>query len=162
LSGEETLKHERAVQIALECLFGRAAAFYTDVYEHGYIDESFAYDFSLEKGFGFALVGSDTPNPDELVSKIIDNVNNAQEIFDEESIERIKRKKIGFFLRALNSLEYIANQFTRYKFNDMNLFDAVPVIEKITLDDVKKAFETIQGESQQTVFKIMPVSGNKQ
>ena len=25
-----------------------------------------AYDFSLEKGFGFALIGSDTANPDEL------------------------------------------------------------------------------------------------
>lgn len=162
LQGEEMLKHELAVQIGLESLFGRASQFYTDVYEHGYIDESFAYDFSLEKGYGFALVGSDTPKPDELVEKILQTVNNAEKFIDEQSIERIKRKKIGFFLRALNSLEYIANQFTRYKFNDMNLFDAVPVIEKITLDDVKEAFKTIQGESQQTVFKIMPISGNKQ
>ena len=56
-----------AVQIGLECLFGRASSFYTDVYENGLIDESYAYDFSLEKGFGFALIGSDTANPDELV-----------------------------------------------------------------------------------------------
>ena len=75
-----------------------------------------------------------------------------------DAIERIKRKKIGFFLRALNSIEFIANQFTRYKFNDMNLFDAVPVIEKLTVDDIKEAFETILGESQQTVFKVLPVS----
>ena len=157
LSGEEMLKHELAVQIGLECLFGRASEFYTDVYENGLIDESFAYDFSLEKGFGFALVGSDSPDPDELVEKILHTVNHANKIFNEEAIERIKRKKIGFFLRALNSLEYIANQFTRYKFNDMNLFDAVPVIEKITLEDVKEAFQSIQGESQQTTFKILPI-----
>jgi predicted Zn-dependent peptidase len=156
LSGEEMLKHELAVQIGLECLFGRASEFYTDVYENGLIDESFAYDFTLEKGFGFALVGSDSPDPDALVEKILHTVNHANKIFNEEAIERIKRKKIGFFLRALNSLEYIANQFTRYKFNDMNLFDAVPVIEKITLEDVKEAFQSIQGESQQTTFKILP------
>jgi predicted Zn-dependent peptidase len=162
MSGEEMLKHELAVQIGLECLFGRASQFYTDVYEQGLIDESFAYDFSLEQGYGFALVGSDSSQPDELAEKIKQTVNDAQNIFDEEAIERIKRKKIGFFLRALNSLEYIANQFTRYKFNDMNLFDCVPVIEKMTHEDVKKAFETIQGESQQTVFKVMPLGEGKQ
>ena len=79
-------------------------------------------------------------------------------MFTSEDVERIKRKKIGFFLRALNSIEFIANQFTRYKFNDMNLFDAVPVLEKLTVEDIKKAFKTIQGESQQTVFKVLPIS----
>jgi len=162
LSGEEMLKHELAIQIGLENLFGRASEFYTDVYDNGLIDESFAYDFTLEKGFGFALIGSDTPNPDALVGKILNTVNHAEQMLNVESIERIKRKKIGFFLRALNSLEYIANQFTRYKFNDMNLFDVVPVIEKITLEDVKEAFQSIQGESQQTIFKILPISRNQQ
>lgn len=158
LSGEQMLKHELAVQIGLECLFGRASSFYTDVYENGLIDESFAYDFSLEKGYGFALVGSDSGKPDELVEKIKNEINKADSLFTEENVERVKRKKIGFFLRALNSMEFIANQFTRYKFNDMNLFDAVPIIEKITLDDVVSAFKTIQGESQQTVFKVLPTS----
>lgn len=162
LDGEEMLQHELAVQIGLECLFGRASDFYTEVYDNGLIDESFAYDFSLEKGYGFALIGSDSTSPDELVAEIKKALEKAESVFTEEHIERIKRKKIGFFLRALNSIEFIANQFTRYKFNEMNLFDAVPVIEKITLDDVKKAFQTIQGESQQTVFKILPISENKQ
>lgn len=79
-------------------------------------------------------------------------------VFKEEDVERIKRKKIGYFLRALNSLEFIANQFTRYKFNEMNLFDAVPTIEKLTVEDIKEAFKSIQGEEQQTVFKILPVN----
>lgn len=75
---------------------------------------------------------------------------------DSAGLERIKRKKIGFFLRALNSIEFIANQFTRYSFNDMNLFDVVPVLETLTIEDLHKAFTSIQGESQQTVFKILP------
>lgn len=158
LSGEEMLKHELSVQIALECLYGRASDFYTDVYENGLIDESFAYDFSLEKGYGFALLGSDSNNPDQLADKIKEVINNAGSLLTENSVERVKRKKIGFYLRALNSMEFIANQFTRYKFNDMNLFDAVPVIEKLTLQDIKTALETIQGESQQTVFKVLPSS----
>lgn len=158
LSGQQMLKHELSVQIALESLFGKASNFYTEVYEKGLIDETYAYDFSLEKGYGFALIGSDSTEPDELVQRIKDQLEKAQtgQLFTEQTIERVKRKRIGSFLRALNTIEFIANQFTRYNFNNMNLFDVVPTIEKITVEDVKEAFKTIEGESQQTVFKILP------
>lgn len=164
LSGEEMMKHELAVQIGVECLFGRASSFYTDVYENGLIDESYGYDFSLENGYGFALIGSDSEQPEQLAKLIKDKLAETEQknLFTSEDVERIKRKKIGFFLRALNSIEFIANQFTRYKFNDMNLFDVVPVLETITVEDIEKAFKTIQGEEQQTVFTIMPVSGRDQ
>lgn len=164
LSGEEMLKHELAVQIGVECLFGRASSFYTDVYENGLIDESYGYDFSLENGYGFALIGSDSEQPEQLAKLIKDKLAETEQgnLFTSEDVERIKRKKIGFFLRALNSIEFIANQFTRYKFNNMNLFDVVPVLETITVEDIEKAFKTIQGEEQQTVFTIMPVSGRDQ
>lgn len=164
LSGEEMMKHELAVQIGVECLFGRASSFYTDVYENGLIDESYGYDFSLENGYGFALIGSDSEQPEQLAKLIKAKLAETEKgnLFTSEDVERIKRKKIGFFLRALNSIEFIANQFTRYKFNDMNLFDVVPVLETITVEDIEKAFKTIQGEEQQTVFTIMPVSGRDQ
>lgn len=164
LSGEEMLKHELAVQIGVECLFGRASSFYTDVYENGLIDESYGYDFSLENGYGFALIGSDSEQPEQLAKLIKEKLAETEKgnVFTSEDVERIKRKKIGFFLRALNSIEFIANQFTRYKFNDMNLFDVVPVLETITVEDIEKAFTTIQGEEQQTVFTIMPVNGRDQ
>lgn len=158
LSGREMLKHELSVQIALELIFGRTSNFYERVYEEGLIDETYAFDFTLENGFGFAMIGSDSSEPDKLTSAIKEELakfeGNSQ--FESADLERIKRKKIGFFLRALNSIEFIANQFTRYSFNDMNLFDVVPVLEELTIDDLYKAFASVQGETQQTVFKILP------
>lgn len=163
LSDEAMLKHELSVQIALECLFGRASQFYTDMYDNGFIDESYGYDFSLENGYGFALIGSDSEHPEQLVEGIKAKLAQAENasVFTAEDVERIKRKKIGFFLRALNSIEFIANQFTRYKFNEMNLFDVVPVLETITVEDIAQAFQSIQGEAQQTVFQILPISERK-
>ncbi|WP_342545989.1 pitrilysin family protein [Lysinibacillus sp. FSL K6-4013] len=158
LSGQDMLKHELSVQIALELIFGRTSDFYERVYEEGLIDETYAFDFTLENGFGFAMIGSDSAEPDKLSKTIMDELakyeGNSQ--FDPAGLDRIKRKKIGFFLRALNSIEFIANQFTRYSFNDMNLFDVVPVLETLTVEDLQKAFASIQGETQQTVFKILP------
>ena len=59
-------------------------------------------------------------------------------------------------MRSLNSPEFIANQFTRYTFNEMNLFDVVPVLEKMTLANLKDAFETFSDESGHTVFTVNP------
>ncbi|OEC02471.1 zinc protease [Lysinibacillus sphaericus] len=158
LSGREMLQHELSVQIALELIFGRTSSFYERVYDEGLIDESYAFDFTLEKGFGFALIGSDSTEPDALAKAIKAELEKYEQgaQFASADLERIKRKKIGFFLRALNSIEFIANQFTRYSFNEMNLFDVVPVLEELTIEDLTKAFASIQGESQQTVFKVLP------
>lgn len=159
LQGREMLKHELAIQLALDLMYGRSSDFYEEIYQNGWIDESYSYDFSLEKGFGFAMVGSDTNYAEELEAAIKKVMNDSVEKlpFDDEMLGRVKRRKIGFFLRAMNSIEFIANQFTRYKFNDMNLFDAVPVIEELTFEDVVEAMKSIQGEEQQSTFTVLPL-----
>lgn len=164
LQGADMLKHELAMNIGFELLFGRTSDFYTRVYEADLIDESYGQDFSLEEGFGFGLIGSDTFEPQRLIQEIKDELAKAtqQLPFTIEDVERMKRKKIGFYLRAMNSIEFIANSFTRYKFNEMNLFDAVPTLEQLTLEDVAQALTSIQGEEQQTIFTVLPMQGDKQ
>ena len=101
-------------------------------------------------------------NPEKLVESIKGAIlNHSKEwSFTEEDLKRVTRKKIGFFLRALNSIEYIANQFTRYSFNEMNLFDVVPALEKLSMDQVKEAFETLKNEEAHTSFTIIPPEKN--
>ncbi len=73
-----------------------------------------------------------------------------------EELERTKKKKIGSFLRAVNSPEFIANQFTRYAFNEMNLFDVVPTLEQITLEDVNKVAKEFISEERFSVCQVLP------
>ncbi|TQR20986.1 EF-P 5-aminopentanol modification-associated protein YfmH [Psychrobacillus vulpis] len=158
ISGNEMLNFELSMQVAIELIFGRTSAFYQDVYDKGLVDESYSADFSMEQGYGFTMIGSDSPNPETLVKSIkqtiLDNTNEWN--FSDEDLKRITRKKIGYFLRALNSIEYIANQFTRYSFNEMNLFDVVPALESLTMEQVKNAFETLKNEETHTIFTIVP------
>ena len=73
-----------------------------------------------------------------------------------EKLNSIRKKKIGAFLRSLNSPESIANQFTRYAFNDMKLFDVVTVLESLTYDEVNKAVQEFIDEDRMSVFQILP------
>ncbi|SFC08587.1 Predicted Zn-dependent peptidase [Bacillus sp. OV322] len=157
-SGKEMLKAELAANLLLEMLFGKSSPLHEELYNEGLIDQSFSYDYTQEQGFGFALVGGDTEQPEQLTEKLRTILLSAKtgKGISEESLSRTIKKKIGSFLRSLNSPEYIANQFTRYAFNDMNLFDVVPALEEISFKDIQKTAAELIDEDRITVCQILP------
>ncbi|MBM6618377.1 EF-P 5-aminopentanol modification-associated protein YfmH [Bacillus suaedaesalsae] len=155
-SGEELLRNELATNVLLDMLFGKSSKNYEQLYQSGLIDESFAYDYTEEYEFGFGLVGGDTMKPDELADTLSKMLLNYSGTISEEYLERVKKKKIGSFLRALNSPEYIANQFTRYSFNEMNMFDVVKVLESLTITDIEKSAKDLIAEERMTVCQVVP------
>ena len=156
--GAEMLKNELTMNVLLDLLFGKSSENYNQLYSEGLIDETFSFDYTQEQGFGFAMVGGDTREPDQLAERLekmlLDAKKNSS--ITEEQLARAKKKKIGTFLRAVNSPEYIANQFTRYAFNDMNLFDVVPTLENITLQDVQSLAAEVISEERFSVCQVIP------
>ncbi|MFY4773954.1 EF-P 5-aminopentanol modification-associated protein YfmH [Metabacillus sp. RGM 3146] len=156
-SGKELLDNELAVNLVLDILFGKSSKHYHELYEKGLIDDTFSYDYTEEASFGFAMIGGDTENPDQLAEKITDILLQAKnEGVGEDLLEIAKKKRIGAFLRAVNSPEYIANQFTRYAFNDMNLFDVVPALEELSKERIDAVMKEMIDEKYLTVCKVVP------
>jgi predicted Zn-dependent peptidase len=155
-SGEELLRNELATNVLLDMLFGKSSSNYEKLYNSGLIDDTFAYDYTEEHEFGFGIVGGDTTNPDQLSAELKQMLINYNEVLSEDYLERVKKKKIGSFLRALNSPEYIANQFTRYSFNQMNMFDVVKVLESLTKSDIEASAEALIEEDRMTVCQVVP------
>jgi predicted Zn-dependent peptidase len=158
LKGTELLQYELAIHILLEMLFGKSSQNYFELYQTGLIDDSFFFDFTQEQGFGFAMIGSDTAKPDEFAKRIQSILLDAKTggHLTEEALKRTKKKKIGEFLRSLNSPEFIANQFTRYAFNEMNLFDVVPMLEQLTFGDITKVAGEFIAPNRLTTFQVTP------
>jgi predicted Zn-dependent peptidase len=157
-SGKEMLKNELSLNVLLDILFGKSSEHYSTLYSEGLIDDTFSFDYTQEQGFGFAMVGGDTNDPDRLADTLQKMLLDAREkgAISQETLDRTKKKKIGAFLRAVNSPEYIANQFTRYAFNEMDLFDVVPTLESITLEDVENAAGNLISEERFTVCQVVP------
>ncbi|GGI14096.1 EF-P 5-aminopentanol modification-associated protein YfmH [Gottfriedia solisilvae] len=155
--GPELLKHELTVSLLLDYLFGKGSNTYQEMYEEGLIDDTFSYDYSAENGFAFAIIGGDSTSPEKLSAKIKEvllDTNSLQ--WEKEIVDRVVKKKIGGFLRSLNSPEYIANQFTRYAFLDMNLFDIVSVLQSITVEDLKSSVSHLINEDYMSEFFVLP------
>jgi predicted Zn-dependent peptidase len=137
-SGQDYLKHELSVQILLELLFGKSSDNYRKLIDEKLIDESFSFEYTEEHEYGFSAIGGNTEDPDRLAARLFEMIMAQKERpIPEEALERARKKRLGSFLKALNSPEYIANQYTRYLFNGANLFDIVTVLEDLRAEELE-------------------------
>lgn len=157
LPSHNIMKDELIYTILLDMLMGRSTTNYEQLLRKGYINDSFGMDVTLEDDYGFILIGGNTKYPKEFVQSIQDFIAKAVETgFAVADFERTKKQIIGGFIQALNSLEYIANQFTKYHFTNASLFDVLDVASTITLSDVNCALTTMQHPNRCATFTIFP------
>src|SRR5699024_9402422 len=67
------------------------------------------------------------------------------------AFQRMKNKQIGFGLRAMNSLEYIAREYVDLHFRNVDYFELQKMIEKITLEEAQEYIESWITEDKLTV-----------
>jgi predicted Zn-dependent peptidase len=134
---KQFMEKEWLMDIVLDHLFSKSGVAYERLYEEGLIDQSFSSESHLERNFGFSIIGGNTKDPEKLAQRIKQELLNLQSTsMDHQSFERIKRKKIGQLLRAMNSLEFIANQYTHYQLLGIDFFDSIDWLEKLTHEDM--------------------------
>ena len=158
MTGDDYLNQETATYVVLEALFGPGSDLYQSLYDDGLIDENFSFDYSLERGYGFSVIGGDTPDPDALIKRVEEEIPRVLDKgIPEEVVHRIRKKRLGQMLRALNSPEWIANQFTRYRFNQSDLFRVVPVLEKLTPEEVNRRLREHVDPDRMAVSMVKPL-----
>ncbi len=142
LTGEAAVRRDLTTKLMLDLLLGSSTALYQKLYDADLISDSFGHEFNSSPQYAFSAIGGDTKDPDLLLQRIKEEVNLLLESgFAEKDFERARKKKIGGYLRMLNSPESIAHEFTRYQFRGGDLFEVLPVYESITLEEVNKRLQ---------------------
>lgn len=136
-SGAELLRRDLATKLALDLLLGSSSRLYQKLYDEELISDSFSHEFNSNPRYAFSAIGGDTKDPERLLEVITAEIKTiVQSGFREEDFERTRKKKIGGFLRMLNSPENIAHEFTRYRFRGGDMFEVLPIYESLTLEEV--------------------------
>lgn len=151
--GKELLKYKTTANLLFQLLFGNTSQNYLNLYNEGLLDDSFGYEFNLDRSFHFADFGGDSDHPEQLAKRIEEILLTATESseINDENLSLLKKKMIGKYFQSLNSLEYIANQFSQSLYGETTLFDTPEVIESVQLSDIKdlaQVFITKEGLSR--------------
>lgn len=155
LEKEDFIRKELLTSMILDYYFSKGGAFYQELYQAELIDSSFSYESNLDRSFGYTIIGGNTEHPEKFASKVKALLlkTNTLEITSED-FSRMKKKKIGQILRAMNSLEYIANKFIDYHKFGINFFEVIPTIEALTAADANGFLHEWIEESRLAVCTI--------
>lgn len=155
---KERMIFRSALHLLLQMLLGNTSENFLRLYNAGIIDDTFGFEFNLDREFHCALFSSDTDKLDDFeqeVKQIVLNYRNDPTV-NEENLALLKKKTLGKYFQSLNSLEHIANQFTQDLFGELTLFDMPDIIKDITLEDVYQAADQFICEAGFSRFDLIP------
>lgn len=135
---KESLKKTIAMKLALDMHFGRSSSFYATNYEAGIINASFYHEFSSGMKYAHVMFGGESSDYEKVADAIQKEIKNIHENgIDHEGFTRVKRKAIGRYLSAFNSVQYVAGAFVSYFMKYMDLFDYLELLEDMTPEFVE-------------------------
>ncbi len=155
----ELLRFRTALNLLFQLVLGNTSSNYLHLYNEGVIDDTFGFEFSLDRSFHFADFSGDTDNPDAFADAIEDILLDfaSDPEVNQQNLTLLKKKMLGKYFQSLNSLEFIANQFTQDLFGEVTLFDVPQVIQSVELADVLAAGKQFIHKEAFSRFYLEPI-----
>ena len=137
IKGKELLRKEVVTEILLDMIFKRGSEVFEYLYMNGLINDNFGTGFTSQIDYGYTLIGGESNNPREVKKIILDYIEKyKKEGLSETDFERVKKKKMGQFIKYFDSINFIANNFISYKFKDINILDYLEVIKEVQFEEI--------------------------
>ncbi|NDI33326.1 EF-P 5-aminopentanol modification-associated protein YfmH [Chengkuizengella sediminis] len=137
------LQRECEMKVLLDILFGSSSEIYQKLYDEKLITDQFSHEYNGQYDYAFSIMGGETKNPEMLLSRVREEIEKVMnQGIKPTAFERSRKKKIGTFLRLLNSPESIASEFTRYQFKNIDLFDILTTYENMKIEQINNRLNT--------------------
>lgn len=157
ISGNDLLKKEICTEIILDMILKKGSSVYENLYLSGLINQNFGCDHVSQIDHGYTILGGESKDPHKVRDIIFEYINKyKQDGLEKEDFDRIKKKKIGIFLKYFDSVEFIANNFISYHFRNINFIDYLEVLKSVKFEDVKDRFNKHFNEEYSVISIINP------
>ena len=140
---KERSKVEWCLRFLLESHFSTLNPQYQTWLDQDLINDFFGYEIDLGVDYGFLIFYGEAQNVKftDFIRSEINNLKN--NIVSASKIEQIKRRLFGSSMRVFNGTENIGFTFIRNYFNGLDIFEALEIIDEITVDEVINAYENL-------------------
>lgn len=151
-------EYKLAIQIMLALVLGNASSRYESLYNQGMIDDSFDFDFEVTPQYHFVSITSDTIYPIKLAKILRDTLKRykIESDFNLEHLTIIKKEMLGAYYKSLNSLEFIANQFSSNLFEGVTFFDFPMILSSLTLEKITQHADKFISHMKSSDFVMNP------
>lgn len=133
----ERLSRDVAMTILDEMLFSRASELFGELFEGGFINESYSYGYSITRDAAFHSIYGEGDDPKFVLEKIKAYIRRIKEIgLSESDFLRCKRVMYAEFIRDFDSVDDVAGSLINIVFDGGELFEYRKIIDGVTFEDV--------------------------
>ena len=148
---------EEAAGVWMDGLLGRGSDLFHRLVDEGLADMGFGVDFELTPHCGYSMIGGHSDHPLELAERVRRELRSAAAAgIDEAAFRRTKRKAIGRFFGLLDSPQSVASLYTSHWVRGLDLFATLPILERLTLDEVNASLRAHVQDDQFAVSVVWP------
>jgi predicted Zn-dependent peptidase len=141
----------------MDALFSKEGEAFETLYNNRLIGNDFGAGYQAEPGFGYAVIGGETPDPAELEREVVEVIRKARRKgVDPEILERKRRKFLGSFLRAFNDPESTAYAYLGSIGQGSELFDVPRMVEDVNIDQINQRIKQLLTPNNYAVSILLP------
>ncbi|MDO5061836.1 MAG: pitrilysin family protein [Peptostreptococcaceae bacterium] len=158
IEGEELLKKSLETEMIFGSLFRKGSDLNEYLYDNQLILEPLSCDYNSHNDYGYSIISGESRDIDTACAKIKECIAHHREYgIDPAVFERVKKAKLGAFVRGFDSIEGIANSFLNYYFEGINFFDVYDGMRSVTLEDVNRRLREHFDEEMSVLSVIQPI-----
>lgn len=158
ITGKALLKKAITTDLILDIVFKKGSELNEELYMKGYIFDTLSCDYSSHVDFGYTTIMGETNEIEKTLEIIDEKIAILKETgIAEKDFDRMKKAKIGGFIRSFDSIEHIANTFLGYFFEGINYFDILEALEEISIQDLNNRLIEHFSEEAKVISLILPL-----
>lgn len=156
-NGRDRLKYRLSSELLLAMLFDENSDNFLRLYNDGIIDDTFGYQFEMQRGFHFACFSTATEKADRFIDSVRQILLQADDELSQSSqqFETVKRAWLGRLIGMLDSPETVAERFAGKLYDNALLTDEITSLKQIQLADLQKVVDQLIKPERLTTYQIL-------
>lgn len=158
ISGQELMAKNISTEIIYSCIFKKGSDLNEELYDNQLIFEPLSCEYNAHNDYGYSVISGESRDIQKVEQTIKQYIEKYKvQGIDEATFERVKKAKLGAFIRSFDTIEGIANSFLNYYFEGINYFDIYDSIKNTSLEDVNRRLIEHFDEEMAVISIIEPL-----
>jgi predicted Zn-dependent peptidase len=153
---DERAKRDLTTRVLLDALFGGSSEQREAMRRSGDVDDSLSASYLGERSFGFAVLGCETDEPERSAEALRRTVCDPDlAAFDDDALERVRRKMIGGYVRAFDSVRGMAFGHADAGLDGLRPFGGLDRMRSLTVADIAARREELFGDGSGAAIALL-------
>jgi len=141
---KDILRKRVIMDIVSKMLFSKSSFIYERLYDLGLINDSFGYEYSIEKEYSHFILSGESKNPKEVMKVLLEELNKLKrESIAVKDFERMKKVLTGVFISKFNSIDGLGYTLNEYAAKEIDLFYYYELLKVVSITEIEEAIKNL-------------------